>query len=244
MLEPMTELRRLVLWDIDGTLLSAGPTGRAVFDEAVEEVVGRLPGDHGVQMSGKTDPQIALEILASLAITGTEADERLPGVLQALEERLEGAIQRMRADGRVMPGVEQVLAGLSADPSVLQTVLTGNMAGNARVKLKAFGLDRWLDLDVAATGTDDADRTRLVPVALDKVRRKYAADLAPEDVWVVGETPLDLACARAAGAHCLLAATGRFQFDQLQPLEADAVMRDLSDTEAVLGLLAGTRTTQ
>ena len=235
----MADIRRLVLWDIDGTLLTAGASARTAFDLAVAQVIGREPGGHGVQMSGKTDPQIALEILATLAITDGDALEHLPGVLQALEERLREAVHQMRADGRVLPGVEGALAALWEDPQVLQTVLTGNMAGIARVKLAVFGLDRWLDLDVGAFGSDDADRTVLVPVAMEKVRRAYGAELTADDVWVVGETPLDAACAVAAGAHCLLVATGRFPLEDLQGLDADLVLPDLSDTGRVLDALTG-----
>jgi phosphoglycolate phosphatase len=240
MLELMADIRRLVLWDIDGTLLSAGASARTAFDDAVAQVIGRDPGEHGVQMSGKTDPQIALEILATLALTESEAREHLPGVLRALEDRLEVAIHQMQADGRALPGVEAALAALGEDPHVLQTVLTGNLAGNARVKLAVFGLDRWLDLDVGAYGSDHADRTALVPVALHKVRRSFDADLDPDQVWVVGDTPLDLACARASGAHCVLVATGRFALEELQALDADVVLPDLSDTRRVLEVLTGT----
>lgn len=241
MLDAVDDIRRLILWDIDGTLIIAGASARTAFDDAVAQVIGREPGEHGVQMSGKTDPQIALEILTSLALTESEAREHLPGVLQALEDRLEDAIHQMRADGKVLPGVEAALAALGGDPHVLQTVLTGNMAANARVKLAVFGLDGWLDLDVGAYGSDHPDRTALVPVAMDKVRRAYGADLDPDDVWVVGETPLDLACAVASGAHCLLVATGRFALEELRALDPDAVLPDLSDTGRVLGILTGTR---
>jgi phosphoglycolate phosphatase-like HAD superfamily hydrolase len=241
MLGPLTDIRRLILWDIDGTLMTAGASARTAFDDAVAQVIGREPGEHGVQMSGKTDPQIALEILATLALTESEAREHLPGVLQALEERLEDAIHLMRADGRVLPGVEAALAALGQDPHVLQTVLTGNLAANARVKLAVFGLDRWLDLRVGAYGSDHPDRMELVPVALEKVLRTYGANLDPDDVWVVGETPLDLACAVASGAHCLLVATGRFALDELRTLDADVVLPDLSDTRRVLGILTGAR---
>jgi phosphoglycolate phosphatase len=241
MLEAMAGIRRLILWDIDGTLLTAGVAGRTVFDDAVTSVMGRDPGPHGVQMSGKTDPQIALEILVTLSLSEADARERLPGVLQALERHTEDALHRIRADGRVLPGVDEVLERLSEAPEVLQTVLTGNLAANASVKLRAFGLDRWLDLDVGAYGSDHPDRTALVPVALAKVRLRYGTELSAGDVWVVGETPLDLECARAAGAHCLLVATGRFPLEELKDLDADVLLPDLSDTPLVLDILTGSR---
>ena len=139
------------------------------------------------------------------------------------------------------PGVVEVLARLDADPQVLQSVLTGNLAANARLKLGAFGLDRWLDLEVAATGSDDHDRTNLVPVALVKVEARYGRRLDPSDVWVVGDTPLDLACARAGGARCLLVATGRPALEELSGLGADAVVPDMADVERAVGILTGRR---
>ena len=231
--------RRLVLWDVDGTLLSAGPAARVAFDEAVAAVVGREPAGHGVQMSGKTDPQIALEILATRALEERDARVHLPGVLQALERRLEAAAGQMRRDGRAMAGVEEVLERLSAIPGVLQTVLTGNLEPNGRLKLRLFGLDRWLDLDVGAYGSDHHERDRLVPIALDKVERARGVRLDPGDVWIVGDTPRDLDCARAGGARCLLVATGRIPKAELDRLGADAVLPDLTDADRVVRLLAG-----
>jgi phosphoglycolate phosphatase len=231
--------RRLILWDVDGTLMSAGPVGRSVFDAAVRSVVGRTAIDHGVHMSGKTDPQIALEILARLAVSDDEARDHLPGVLRALERNLESAIEAINRDGRVHPGVEDVLRRLDADGRVIQTVLSGNLRANARIKLAAFGLDRWLDLEVGAYGSDHEDRTRLVPVALERVERMRGHRFEASGVWVVGDTLADLACARAAGVRCLLVATGRIPLEELAAGRPDAVLPDLSDVRRVVSILAG-----
>jgi phosphoglycolate phosphatase len=209
------------------------------FGAAVASVVGRDPGDHGVVMGGKTDPQIALEILATMALSEDEARDHLPGVMRGLEQELESAFDQMRRDGDVLPGVAELVARLHRDPEVMQTILTGNLAANARVKLAVFGLDQWFDLDVGAYGSDDRDRTNLVPVALDKVERRYGLRLDPHDVWVVGDTARDLDCARAGGARCLIVATGRFSYQDLKTLPADQVLPDLTDTERVIGILTG-----
>jgi phosphoglycolate phosphatase len=235
----VTRPRRLILWDVDGTLLSAGPAARVAFTAAVAAVVGRELASHDVSMSGKTDPQIALEILAALAMTEEEARRHLPGVLASLERELADAAEVMRRDGRVHPGVAELLPRLAAEPGVLQSLLTGNLEANARTKVSAFGLDRWLDLEAGAYGSDDADRDRLVPVALERVDRRYGWRLDPRDVWVVGDTPRDLACARAGGARCLLVGTGRDGFERLKGIGADAVLPDLSDADVVLDLLLG-----
>jgi phosphoglycolate phosphatase len=228
---------RLVLWDIDGTLLRGGGVARDVFDEAVTAVLGRHPGDHRVRMGGKTDPQIALEILAHAALEDAEAADHLPAVLAALERGLEGAADDMRRHGVVLPGVPEVLRALDDEPSVRSTVLTGNTEANAAVKLAAFELTPWIDLEIGAFGSDDHDRTALVPVALERARRLRGVEVDPADVWVVGDTPRDLACARAGGVRCALVATGHSSLEELQATDADAVLEDLADVDAVVKLL-------
>lgn len=232
-------IRRLILWDVDGTLVRAGPVASTAFYDAVESVLGRPATDRTVSMGGKTDPQIALEILAKLAVEGDEARAHLPAVLQALERNLHDALETIRGHGRVMPGVEAALRRLDAEPGVLQSVLSGNLAANARLKVGAFGLDRWLDMDTGAYGSDHEARAELVPIALANVERRRGVRFDPGDVWVIGDTPLDLACARAAGTRCLLVATGREPLERLAPLGADAALADLSDTDAVVRLLLG-----
>jgi phosphoglycolate phosphatase len=233
----LAPVARLVLWDIDGTLLRGGGVARDVFDEAVTAVLGRHPGDHRVHMGGKTDPQIALEILAFAALEDAEAAAHLPAVVEALERGLADAAEELRRGGYLLPGVPEVLRALDADPAVRSTVLTGNTQANALVKLAAFELTPWIDVEIGAFGSDDADRTALVPVALERARRLRGLDLGPEDVWVVGDTPRDLACARAAGVRCALVATGHSPLDELRATDADAVLEDLSDLDGVVKLL-------
>ncbi len=270
-------IRRLLLWDVDGTLLKAGELGAAVFDVALETVLGRRPTGRP-RMSGKTDPQIVREYLAEMArlgemgelagapgvadgpdgaggadgadaaalalmtataASGLETDTVIQQVLDHSHRLLAeaAATGHLRAGGTACPGIADVLAELAADPRVLSTLLTGNIAPNALVKVAAFGLDPWLDLTVGAYGSDAIDRNLLVPIALRRLSSRRGVDLAPEDAWVIGDTPRDLECARAAGARCLLVATGRFGLEELADLEPDAVLEDLSDTPAVVKLL-------
>jgi phosphoglycolate phosphatase-like HAD superfamily hydrolase len=234
MLAPVAEL---VLWDIDGTLVRGGGVARDVFDEAVTAVLGRHPGDHRIRMGGKTDPQIALEILAYAALEEAEASQHLPAVLAELERGLAAAAGELRRGGIVLPGVPEVLRALDAHPSVRSTVLTGNTQANALVKLAAFDLTPWIDVEIGAFGSDDADRTALVPVAMERARRVRGLDVRSADVWVVGDTPRDLACARAAGVRCALVATGHSPLEELRATDADAVFEDLGDVDAVVDLL-------
>jgi phosphoglycolate phosphatase len=229
---------RLVLWDIDGTLMRAGQVGADIFAIAVEHVVGRHPGEHGVSMGGKTDPQIALEILAGMGLDAREGADHLPLVLDRLEAELAGAVDLIREKGRLLPGVPEVLARLhGGDGDLAQSILTGNTAANAITKLAAFGLDRWLDLEIGAYGSDNSDRRALVPVAIKRAKTRRGWRLAPPDVWVVGDTPHDLACARAGGARCVLVGTGFTPIEDLRGLGAEAVLNDLSDVDGVVKLL-------
>ncbi len=228
---------RLVLWDIDGTLVRAGNVAKDVFALAVEHAVGRHPGEHGVVMGGKTDPQIALEILAGMGLDAGLDEHHLPLVVGRLEAELAAAVDLIRERGHVLPGVPEILAALDGVPEVAQSVLTGNTAVNAATKLAAFGLDHWLDVEIGAFGSDDRERRALVPVALGRAGERRGWTLAPGDVWVVGDTPNDLACARAGGARCALVGTGHTPIEELERLNPDAVLEDLSDTEAVVKLL-------
>ncbi|HEX6395644.1 MAG TPA: haloacid dehalogenase-like hydrolase [Acidimicrobiales bacterium] len=229
-------IRRLLLWDVDGTLVRAGDLGAAVFDLALESILGLRPATR-VGMSGKTDPQIVREYLDQLEVE--EGDELVRSILDSVEAHLADAAGagELAAGGYACPGVADLLAELSADDRVVSTLVTGNIRANARLKVAAWGLDPWLDLEVGAYGSDHWDRNLLVPVALERVEQVYGVRLSPADAWVIGDTPRDLECAEAAGARCLLVGTGRYPAIQLAPLGADVVLDDLSDTAAVLKLL-------
>lgn len=224
-----------MLWDVDGTLLHSGGVGPAAIHRAVELGVGRaLVGQ--VHMGGKTDPQIVGEYLALMEADG---DADLPVVLRHLEAELAASAHLIVEQGEVLAGVAAVLESLAGREGVIQSVLTGNIAPNAALKLAAFGLECWLDLEVGAYGSDNVDRRALVPVALARVSELRGVTLSSDDVWVVGDTPRDLEAAKAGGAHCLLVATGGFAFERLVGLGADATLHDLSDVDRVVGILAG-----
>jgi phosphoglycolate phosphatase len=229
---------RLVLWDVDGTLIHTQGIGSEVFDRAFEQVLGLAPSariSERVRLSGKTDPQIALEYLELMGVT--DPDTHLPLVLKILEAELATAATTLAANGGAFGGVAEVLARLAATDGVYQTLLTGNLAANALVKVAAFGLDQWLDLEIGAYGSDHADRCQLVPIAWERARRLRGIDAGPMDTWVVGDTERDLACARAGRARCLLVATGSTPLAELAALGPDAVMADLTDVDAVFNLL-------
>lgn len=231
---------KLLLWDVDGTLIRAGVVGRDPFQQAITSVLQRDLGaefHRRVRMSGKTDPQIARELLIEAEVHEHDVDRHLPDVLRHLEEAMLAVEHRLQAEGHAIPGAEEVLAACASRDDVVQSVLTGNLAANAVVKLRAFGLDRFIDFDIGAFGSDHHDREELVPIALAKAAAKYGTPFRAEDTWVIGDTPRDRACAKAGGARCVLVATGGFGRNELEGLGAETVLDDLSDTGAVVSLL-------
>jgi len=225
---------RLILWDIDGTLVRAGDIGAVIFDVAIEKRLGRPPARR-IAMSGKTDPQIVLEYLTEFDLP--DGHDHLPAILEGIEAELAARAHVISDHGFVLPGITELLPRLAADADFDQTVLTGNIAPNAMVKVAAFGLDRWLNLAMGAYGSDHVDRNELVPIALEKVAVARGRTYGPDEVWVVGDAPNDLACARAGGVRCLLVATGRPTFDELAALHPDALRPDLSDVDEIVALL-------
>jgi phosphoglycolate phosphatase len=225
--------KRLLLFDIDGTLIRAGRVGAAAFDRAIEAVIGEVPAER-VRMSGKTDPQIVREYLA---LVESDDPSHLPAVLARLERELAAAAHQIATDGETCPGVRELLPALATDDRLHLSVLTGNIAPNAVVKLAAFGLEKWLDLESGAYGSDHEDRRELVPIALGRLASLRGIRLTPAEVWVIGDTPRDFECAEAAAAHSLLVATGAYDLEKLGSLGADDVLADLSDTDAVVDLL-------
>lgn len=226
-------MRPLVLWDIDGTLVTTVPHGRDAFADAYEAVTGR-PADGLVSMAGRTDLEIAHEILERHGIDAD--DDLLARFGDELTASLERRAERIRIDGHAKPGAAACIEALSREPDVVQSLLTGNIAPNARIKLEAFGLERHLDFEIGAYGSDHRMRPELVAIAVGKARAKLGGEFAPV---LVGDTPLDIAAAKSAGARAVAVATGPFGVDELG--DADAVLPDLSDTGAALDAILNRR---
>jgi phosphoglycolate phosphatase len=230
-------VRRLLLWDIDGTLIRGGGVGSDAMMQAASTVAGRPIDGSSVMMHGKTDPQIFAEIFRAAEIAEDEIVDLLPPAMAEAERLFARAEADLRKRGDVIDGVIDVLTRIDAMPDVRQTLLTGNLVGNAAVKMVAFDLAHFFDVEVGAYGTDHADRNELVPIALERVERLRRERYDPNEVWVIGDTPNDFACARAGGVLCLLVGTGNIPLADLQTLEADAVYPDLTNTDEVVALL-------
>jgi phosphoglycolate phosphatase-like HAD superfamily hydrolase len=214
------------LWDVDGTLVRTAGHGRYAFEEAFETVVGRTP--EPVDYAGRTDKQIALMMLAG-------EDQHLGRVLEELEWALELRKEAMRDEGYAYPGVAEVLEALHGRDDVIQSLLTGNIKANAIVKVSAFGLERWLDLEVGAYGSDPhEERSDLVAVARRRAADKYSD---PTGAVLVGDTPLDVRAAHDAGARAVAVATGFADPETLRASRPDAYLEDFSDTAAAVAAI-------
>jgi phosphoglycolate phosphatase-like HAD superfamily hydrolase len=233
-------VRRLVLWDIDGTLVQAGDVGRDIFTEAFQAVLGRAPDQVAARMlamAGRTDPEIALEFLAAHEIAEAEGERHLPAFSEALATALAARAALIRERGRALPGARETLAALGRSDGVVQSLLTGNVQPNALLKLASFELDGYLDLDVGGFGSDNRHRPSLVEVARAKAEGKYGTAFAGPATVLVGDTPLDVDAGRAGGARVVAVATGPYGVAELEATGADAVLADLRDTEAALAAI-------
>jgi phosphoglycolate phosphatase len=226
-----SKFRRLVLWDIDGTLVDSARLGRAAFVEAFETVTGRHPSSP-VSLAGRTDLEIARDMLAAAQLATD--DGLLDSFGDALERAMAARSDLLRERGRAYPGAHEALARLDLEPGVLQSLLTGNIAPNAAVKLGVFGLDRHLDFEIGAYGSDHHMRGELVAIARRKAERKHGLTIPAGQVVLIGDTPLDVAAAREGGARAIGVATGPYDEQALREAGADAVLADLSDTEVLL----------
>jgi phosphoglycolate phosphatase len=217
----------LVLWDVDGTLVDSAGHGHYAFEDAFEVVAGR-PFRGPIEMAGRTDHQIAMEMLDG---TGGEPSRLLDELAAALGRRAE----LIRAEGRPYPGVPQALAALTGRPDLAQSLLTGNLEVNAAVKVGAFGLERWLDFELGAYGSDPHQkRSDLVAIARERAEAKLGA---PVDPVLVGDTPLDVRAAREAGARAVAVATGFSSEEDLRAARPDELLPDLSDSGRALAAI-------
>ncbi|NJP06204.1 MAG: HAD hydrolase-like protein [Chloroflexaceae bacterium] len=228
-------MNKLILWDIDGTLLHTGGLAGEGMRAAMNQTFGYAPRRERTFYSGKTDRQIIHETFPELQ--ESELLERLPAFkalyVQEMEQRRESII----ADGRVMPGVLALLEHFHGQ--VVQAPLTGNIAPVARLKLEWLGLLAYLNTDVGAYGDDHHERARLVPIAMERASRYYRHTFAPHDVIIVGDTPHDIRCGASHDVRTVAVATGPYSIDDLEQHHPDAVLADLSDFAAARAALLG-----
>jgi phosphoglycolate phosphatase-like HAD superfamily hydrolase len=227
--------RRLVLFDIDGTILSSDGAGRRAVFQALEEHFGTSgPGEH--RFDGKTDPQIVRELMRHAGVSDTDIDARLDEVLDRYLDLLRDELASVEHRQHVFPGVRELLDALEARSDVALGLLTGNIHHGARAKLAAVGIDpdRFV---VGAFGSDHHERPELPEIARRRAEHVLGHPVAGNELVVIGDTPADVECGVGIGARAIGVATGHYSVEELRACGAAAVFLDLSDTAAVVRVI-------
>ncbi|SDH93728.1 Phosphoglycolate phosphatase, HAD superfamily [Actinokineospora alba] len=229
--------RLLVLWDIDHTLIETRGVGLAIYQRVVPTVTGR-PFERLANISGRTELDIMAE---TLRLNGVEpTDGAVVQLAAALVQGYDDARDELGTTGRVLPGAQEVLAKLAADPSVHQGVLTGNLREVARIKVEVFGLAQYLDLEASAYGDDHAVRAELVKIAQLRAAERTGRSFEGERTVLIGDTPKDVAAGLAAGVRVVGVATGKSTVDELQNAGAHDIVAHL-DTRIIPSIMMDPR---
>jgi len=221
---------RLVLFDIDATLIDSGGAGIRSLNSSFQELFSLENAFDGIRMAGKTDTEIIRECLLKHNIS---IDGNLDAVSSAYLKHLHKEIQNDRK--HVKPGVYELLEHLSTKKNVGLGLLTGNLEQGARIKLESFNLNKYFP--TGAFGSDDGDRNNLLPIAVKRFEALYQQRIEIDNCIIIGDTPRDVACAHIYHAVCIGVATGPYSFEELVEAGADYVLRDLSNHAALLGFL-------
>lgn len=227
----MTSDERLVLWDVDHTLVSTEGVGRQLYGEAFEQTTGQ-PMQRQADPTGRTEPEIFRHTLALHGIQ--PSDQLFAKFADALAAGHRAKLALLQQRGHALPGALQALQALHATAGILQSVLTGNLKSVAIIKLAAFGLDPYLDFDVGAYGSDDPVRANLVAIARHRANQKYQLAFDEQSTVLIGDTPSDIATAHQGGARIVAVASGRSDTAELQAAGAEIALTDLIDTVKVL----------
>ena len=226
---------KLVLFDIDGTILLTDGAGKRAIHRALTEVFGSTgPDDH--PFGGKTDPQIVRELMRIEGHEDPHIDRHIPDVLGRYVAYLHQELAAGAESVRTMPGIHELLDVLEDREDVLLGLLTGNLVDGARAKLDAAGIDI-TRFRVGAYGSDHEMRGELAAVAQRRAREDLGVEVPGHDVVIIGDTPADLQCGRSIGARAIGVATGHYSAEDLAAYDAAAIFEDLSDTDAVVRVI-------
>jgi phosphoglycolate phosphatase len=223
---------RLVLFDIDGTLLNSGGMGRAAMQKALGQIFGS-PGNPSYRYDGKTDKQIVREVMKMEGHSDAHIDSRMEKLVQVYLEGLREAAKSGKFNIRPLDGIPEILDALEERDDVILGLLTGNVEPGARIKLKAAGIDPDR-FKINAFGSDHEHRPELPAIARRRAGESLGIELAGERLVVIGDTPADIECGRSLGARAIGVASGHYTVEQLQAHRPYAVFPSLAATGKVL----------
>ena len=223
---------RLVLFDIDGTLLNSGGMGRAAMQRALGMVFGS-PGNPSYRYDGKTDKQIVREVMRMEGHSDEHIDSRMEKLVELYLSGLREGAKSGKFNVRPLDGVPEILDALEQRDDVILGLLTGNVEPGARIKLKAAGIDPDR-FKINAFGSDHEHRPQLPAIAQRRAGETLGLDIAGDRLVVIGDTPADIECGRSLGAKAIGVASGHYTVEQLQSHRPYAVFPSLADTEKVL----------
>jgi len=238
-LAPEGAIHRLVLWNVDLTLVDVGRVTRGAYAEAFEAVAGR-PLIQLPQMAGRSESEIFFD---ALALNGVDvrADREAEGLLEPFSAELTAALaarhEDLAARGQLLPGAAEAMAAVAKLDGATATVLTGNSRPAAMLKLRAFGLDGFVDFDIGGYGSEAYPKGTLLRVARQRAADSRGVTFGEDATVYVADSPRDVDAARIGGARSLAVASGRASAAELRDAGADAVLPDLADTAAFIALI-------
>ena len=221
---------RLALFDIDGTLVDGDGVGGRVMRRVFHEVYGTVGPADTYDYAGKTDPQIVRELMTQAGLQKEIIEAKQETFFQVYTDQLERAL---RESGiiRVHPGVLALLQVLETNDHVQLGLLTGNIKSGADLKLRATQLDRFFSFGVY--GCDSADRRELPRLAMERGKEQFERMISPQELVVIGDTPLDIECGKAGGTKTIAVATGYHSVEQLRQYQPDHIFSSFLDANAV-----------
>jgi phosphoglycolate phosphatase len=226
---------KLVLFDIDGTVLLSDGAGKRAVMRAMEEVFGST-GPEKHRFDGKTDPQIVRELQQLAGHADDHIDAHMPRAIGRYVELLTEELDRPDARAYTLPGVNELLDVLERRADVMLGLLTGNVVEGARAKLSAVGIDPDR-FEVGAYGSDHETRSALPSIARQRVRDLHGHEFTGHDIVIIGDTPSDIQCGQSIGVRAIGVATGHYSVDDLLACGAYVAFEDLTDTEAVVAAI-------
>jgi len=223
---------RLVLFDIDGTLLNSGGMGRVAMQSALKQIFGS-PGDPSYRYDGKTDKQIVRDTMRLEGHSDEHIDARMQQMIALYLEGLREGASSGKFNVRPLEGVLEILAELEKRDEVILGLLTGNVEPGARIKLTAAGINPDI-FRVNAFGSDHEHRPELPGIAQRRAGETLGLNIAGDRLVVIGDTPADIECGRSIGAKAIGVASGHYTVEQLEAHKPYAAFPSLKNTQQVL----------